>query len=426
LVVGWLRVSQWWYDTLRTVAEAGAARRAAGRAQVQNWFKRTLQDARAGDWLALAGLAGCALVVPCILALAWVGFAVGLVLWTLLCILGFPALVLDRFVRRLTAVCHDPVQNAAAANCDVWIIPWINLDVPLPKPSILLIHDLVHEHFPDVFPEAKEQAHLKVVAPRRAREATLCACMSAFIRDTDLLGVLKLPASKVRLLPLAMPQPPPQPSPEAGEGDIGSRLRRPYLLYPAGFRSYKNHRILIEALHHLDRHHGERGLDLVFTGYADLPIELDTLAQELGVRDRIHVLNTVDRTTLGTLYRHALATLTPSLYEQGSFPIFEALHHGCPVAAARIPSFVEQCRGMGDAMIWFNPHDAANVASAIRLIQADPTGVRERQAQASTELRRRTWADVARVWLPVLQEAMDISSGCSTLSSGVPPWRMSA
>jgi glycosyltransferase involved in cell wall biosynthesis len=403
----WLDGSQACYDLHRLALDRASEAQSTARSWLQMALMTNWTAARQGRPVVLMIVALFLLLMPLVFLIGWCGYTISQLFLFLLKVLLFPALVFDRVLRRLTAVCHDPAQNTAAAGCDVWIIPWINLDTPLPTPSVLLIHDLVHEHFPDAFEDVAQVVRLRLLAPRRAAEATLCACMSSFIRDTDLLGVLQLPPSKVRLLPLAMPGELADLSDDEASRLRPPRLRRPYLFYPAGFRPYKNHRILIEALHILRADHDERRFDLVLTGYADLPAELLQLVHEFNLQDRVHVLDTVDRATLAALYRGAFATLAPSLYEQGSFPIFEALHYGCPVACSRIPSFVEQCCALGEAMLYFDPLDAESVAQCVLAIRDDREGVRNRQREASQALRTTTWRGIADAWLAVLQEAIE-------------------
>jgi len=407
LVNSWLQFTQACYDLFGLANQRWLRVRSAARKAVVPWLVRHGKQAWAGRPDSLILLGGLFLLLPPLAAVLWLCF---ILVQAALCIFKsacFPLASIDRLVRRLTAVSDNPSANALAARCDVWIVPWVNLGVPLPRPAILLIHDLVHEHYPAAFSDPAEVVRLRSRSRERAAEATLVACMARFIRDSDLYGVLDLPRDKVRVLPLAFPADLPQLELGEVEALLPRQLKRPYILYPAGFRQYKNHRVLIEALDELRRRGFSPDLDLVFTGYDALPAELGQLAVELGVLDRIHVLDTVDRRTLAALYLRAHATFAPSLYEQGSFPIMEALQHGCPVACSDIPAFREQCAGMEDAICWFDPLDPASVADAIASITADREGVRRRQAEASKAVRHRTWSDVAAAWLPVLDEAIE-------------------
>jgi glycosyltransferase involved in cell wall biosynthesis len=303
----------------------------------------------------------------------------------------------------------DSLRSRAEAACDVWLIPSIRFRYRLTFPSVLVIHDLVHMHYPDAVP-ADVGAELRREARLRAVEATLCACMSRFIRDTDLLGVLRLDPTKVRLIRPAAPADFPPLSVEEAARLRPVQLTRPYLFYPAAFRSYKNHRTLVEAVRVLRDRHGEDHFDVVFTGIHRVPKDLAQRIEEAGLRDRVHVFRCVDRPTLGALYHCAYATIVPSLYEQGSFPIYEALHWGCPVACSRIPSLLEQCQPLGDAMIYFDPLDPDDLARTVLTIRDNRETILDHQQSAGKALWQRTWADAARDWLAGFREAVEMST----------------
>jgi len=188
-----------------------------------------------------------------------------------------------------------------------------------------------------------------------------------------------------------------------------AKLTRPFLFYPAAFRSYKNHVALIEALHLVNQSCGENSFDLVLTGIHRSPRSLARKIAELGLKDRVHILGCVDRPTLAAFYQDAFATIVPSLYEQGSFPIYEALHWGCPVACSNIPSLLEQCAPLGDAMIYFNPHDPRAIAEAVLHLRDNREVILHRQQSTRPSLWKRTWRDAAAEWLAALREASHIA-----------------
>jgi glycosyltransferase involved in cell wall biosynthesis len=291
-------------------------------------------------------------------------------------------------------------------DCDVWLVPFSGCKSRLATPSVLVIHDVVWKHFPDCL-DGASRLTMENLVPRRAAEATLCVCMSQFIRDTDLLGVLNLPPEKVRMVPPAAPIDFPVLDEVSAEDLRPPALKRSFLLFPGAFRSYKNHQTLVEALRFLRDEHGVQDLDLAFTGENDAPEELLRLVVELGLEHRVHFLGCVERNTLAALYRLAFATVMPSLYEQGSFPVYEALSAGSPVACSDIPALREQCAALGDAMLYFDPHDPGNIAQVIARILSDRAGIIARQQAASRPLWRRTWEHAARDWLDVFREAID-------------------
>jgi glycosyltransferase involved in cell wall biosynthesis len=311
-------------------------------------------------------------------------------------------------IRARWATTFDPLVVCRNAGCDVWLIPSNRFRYPLTFPSILVIHDLVHVHYPEAVPD-DIRWELERLVPARAREATLCACMSRFIRDTDLRGNLRLPLEKIRLISPAQPQDFPEIKQPDNSASKLAKLTQPYLFYPAAFRSYKNHVALIEALHLVNQSCGENSLDLVLTGIHRSPRSLSRKIAELGLESRVHILGCVDRHTLAAIYQEALATIVPSLYEQGSFPTYEALHWGCPVACSNIPSLLEQCEPLGDAMVYFNPHDPRAIAEAIFQLRDNREVILHRQQSARPSLWKRTWRDAAAEWLAALREASHIA-----------------
>jgi glycosyltransferase involved in cell wall biosynthesis len=371
------------------------------------------------DWLAnLQGRWPRAVTVPAIIALVltapalalafWISYAIYKYAGATINILTLPIRKLDQGFRELHQflLTKEPSnwETACQAKCDAWIVPQVLLNERLPHQSVVMIHDFASSHFQEEFEKwypgyHKRAAHL---IPLRAQEAAICACMSNFIRDSDLLGVLKLPLSKVRVVRSA----PPADLPEVDSSSIPSFLRRPYIFFPTAFRPYKNHAGLIQSFRLLRDRHQEDSWDLVFTGEKAgyLPPELRKQVEECGLQDQVHVLGRVDRKMLAALFRQAFATIIPSYYEQGSFQIYEALQAGCPVACSRIPPFLEQCGPMGDSMLYFDPADPEAMARTILGIRDNREEIRRRQRQDSRVLWARTWDHVAQDFLQVCKE----------------------
>ena len=319
--------------------------------------------------------------------------------------------LVDRVSRNPRMMSASLLEEARSAGCDVWVFPYIGFPQSVNFPAVFFIHDLIPYHFPEGF-DARFLAWHKLVVPARAAEAALVACMSDVIKEQDLVGILDIPRSKIRVVPAAAPGDLPVLGKELGEQLIPRELKRPYLFYPAAFRRYKNHEALIRTLAVLRDEYGENGFDMVFTGpnVREMPLELETLAEKLGVRQQVRVLGRVDRLVLAALYQQAFATLMPSLYEECAFPVYEAVRAGSPVACSDLPAMREQFRMMGDSMLYFDPEDPRSIADAVRWIQAGRERIRSRQQEMGQGMWRRTWKDVASDWLEVFREAADMKS----------------
>lgn len=308
----------------------------------------------------------------------------------------------------------EEARQRIIAACDAWLLPYVGLDQAFGRPTVPVIHDLVSYHFPGIMSPAQLREFKGRVA-RQVERARVVACMSEFIRRHDLIGTLGLPPDRTRVIPPAVPDDirgatdrPADRAPPSGTtvGSLPDGVRPPFLLYPARFKTYKNHAFLVDALALLHRR-GERQWQVVFTGIRRCPRDLARRIDRLGLGDHVRVLRKVSRAHLGELYHHAFATVVPSLYEQGSFPLLEALASGCPAVAARIPALVEQFAGLGEAMPSFDPADPTALLPILERIERDRGAFIAAQATRFREMQAYTWADAASRWLEVLREAGD-------------------
>jgi glycosyltransferase involved in cell wall biosynthesis len=113
----------------------------------------------------------------------------------------------------------------------------------------------------------------------------------------------------------------------------------------------------------------------------------------------------VTRERLATIYRHAEAFVMPSLYEGFGLPVLEAMGHGVPVIASRSSSLPEVG---GDAVLYFEPRNAQELADAILSIAASPE-TRARLAEAGrARVARFRWDEAAAKTLEVFRRAAGV------------------
>lgn len=130
------------------------------------------------------------------------------------------------------------------------------------------------------------------------------------------------------------------------------------LLYVGHFEKRKNHAPLLEAIALVDP-----TLRVALVGADNgLRAELEAQARRLGLtRTTFEAIN--DDARLWALYRSSRLFVYPSVYEGFGIPLIEALALGTPVICSDIPVFREVG---GDLPIFFDPHDPAAIARAIR------------------------------------------------------------
>lgn len=253
-------------------------------------------------------------------------------------------------------------------------------------PFIYQPHDLQHEHYPEYFNRSAVAAR-RLNYAANIRSAAVTVVGSQFIAD-DVARVYPRRAGSVAVVPLA----PVELSEGRREAPEPWRRTLPpeFALYPAAAWPHKNHATLFRALRVLKKRGKAR--HLVLTGAASGRVNLRTLAEENGVDDCVTHLGFVEPSALLHLYRRAKLVTIPTLFEAGSFPMFEAFANGCPVVASSVCSLPAQADG---AAILVDPSDAAELAQAIDTVWGDPLLREDLVARGRARAASFTWQATA-------------------------------
>ncbi|HEY3381843.1 MAG TPA: glycosyltransferase family 1 protein [Vicinamibacterales bacterium] len=140
-----------------------------------------------------------------------------------------------------------------------------------------------------------------------------------------------------------------------------------FWLYVSDFRPYKNHAALVDAYAELTRRC--RAWPLALRGEGALGMtETLARARQLGVADRVRILDPVPENEMPYLYATASALVFPSLYEGSGMPLLEAQAVGCPILSSSIAALRESA---GDAAVWMDADDASSIAAGMERFQAD-------------------------------------------------------
>ncbi|HEX3885327.1 MAG TPA: glycosyltransferase family 1 protein [Stellaceae bacterium] len=158
-------------------------------------------------------------------------------------------------------------------------------------------------------------------------------------------------------------------------GDLASRYRleaKSYLLFFGAIEPKKNVKALIEAYQQ-----SGVGTPLVIVGGGGWSNEAEMLmlkriaeeeAELPPEKRKLRQFDYASRSALASLIKGARAVVFPSLYEGFGLPVLEAMLLGTPVITSRTSSLPEIG---GDAALYVDPHDVADIARAIRTIAAD-------------------------------------------------------
>jgi len=192
--------------------------------------------------------------------------------------------------------------------------------------------------------------------------------------------------------------------------DVASR-RQPgqslQLLYISEYSDYKNLTTVLKALLIL-REKGEDGLRLVSSGdpsqFPEVEIssrETDrALAGHPSVASHITFTGAIPYVEVARFYAESDIFVFPSLAESFGHPLVEAMAMGLPIIASDLSICREIC---GEAAVYFNPLDQAELAEKIILLKNQP-GLRRRLGQygrkrAETEFN---WDDHVRRFVEMI------------------------
>jgi glycosyltransferase involved in cell wall biosynthesis len=213
-----------------------------------------------------------------------------------------------------------------------------------------------------------------------------------------------------------------QVPPEVDEAEV---LRRHglasggYLLAVGSLKWNKNFGIIPRALHLL----GGLQLPVAVVGGTDARVYQGVEAPAPGTMKLLGVVSDQD---LNVLYRHAAWFIFPSLYEGFGLPPLEAMANGCPVLAARAASIPEV---YGDAVLYFDPDDAASLAACLRDVttRSDAQALRETMKQrAAARMAIYRWDANARILLDHLVRSGVVAAAPSAAPTAVPDLALEA
>lgn len=315
-------------------------------------------------------------------------------------VVDVPPHPIGRINRRLDRAADWAVRVPPRLLKDVDVVwfPWVHRHL-LPRaprgPIVGSLHDLILFQFPGLLERPLLRAERKVTERWLRSSAQLVVSSRATVATAgELFGVQP---ERLHVVPLS----------GVHEGvrvgklpDEWTWARGPFLLLPANIFPHKNHEVVFAALAQLPQR-----MPLALTGPGS-----DLVDEGRGrvLRDYIHArglelgsdvipLGLVPDDVYAALLARSAGVVMPTLGEGGgSFPVWEALHAGVPVACSDIPVLREQVELMGASVTFFDPRDPRAVAASLGdLIARAPEHAAAARAQVNT-LNERDWRDVAR------------------------------
>ena len=281
---------------------------------------------------------------------------------------------------------------------DLLHVPHFNAPLFYRRPLILTIHDLTWH--------LNKKAQATTLSPARyylkylayllltrlnSARAEHILVPSQVVKE-QVCHYLSTPSSKITVTPEGFFSSPATPLPPKLAALLPSSST-PWLLYVGSLYPHKNIEVVLQMLSD-----GFNDYHLVLVGSRDIfTTTIKKRVQELNVAPRVHWLGKVSDNQLTSLYQSATFLVQPSLAEGFGLTGLEAMASSCPVLAADTPIFREV---YGPAAAFFNPHDSADLARAIKREEPNRSALITKGLSHSSKY---SWAKTAQATLKVYQ-----------------------
>jgi len=233
--------------------------------------------------------------------------------------------------------------------------------------TVVSIHDLAYEHFPEFF-HPLEAIRLKKLVRWTARRAAHIFTLSEF-SAADIADRYDVSRDKITVTPLTAADSFRPREKQYCREHLAQKygIDFPYILYVGRIQARKNLRRLVEAYASVRK----QGVSakLVLVGKKDWKSEqLLAKIKELGLESAVVFPGFVSFEDLPFFYNAAEVFVFPSFFEGFGLPVVESMASGVPTITS-LGSSLEEVAGDGAMLI--DPQDTTAIAAAIRQVLGD-------------------------------------------------------
>ncbi len=302
-------------------------------------------------------------------------------------------------IRRTGKLLWDHVVTPAwcrSRHVDVMLCPRSFRPLALPCRSVAVIYDLLYFDTRDKLPWW-DHTYFRTLHRLSLDRSDAVIVFSEFTASRLRARVPRLEPARIHRLPPGRPHELfSLPTPDQQEGLPAVPVPAPFILV-VGARPWKNVGRVVKAFARV-RHDVEHSL-VIASAWQRTRRELEALASDLGIAERVVFLGRVDLRELVSLYRRAGLFVYASLYEGIGMPPFEAMACGCPVVASSAGSVPEVTAG---AALLVDPLEVDSIAQGMRRVLLDRALQEDLRRKGRKRVAELSWDEVARRTLSLI------------------------
>lgn len=283
---------------------------------------------------------------------------------------------------------------------DVFISTDGFLSLSTKVPTLLVIHDLAFEHFPEHLP-FKFRYFLRRFTPRFVKKAHHIVSVSTFSKN-DLIATYGTPENKISVVynganilykPLRFEEK------QAVKDQYAQGCE--YFVFAGALHPRKNVVRLMKAFARFKAKQRSNMKLLIIGRYAWESDEIKETYEQHPFKPDVLMYNYMEVDELSRVIGAAYALTFVSIFEGFGIPILEAMQCGVPGIVSNTSSMPEVA---GNSAILVDPTSIDEMADAMRTLYKDE-GLRDKlREQALEQARRFSWNDSARVFYNVLEK----------------------
>jgi glycosyltransferase involved in cell wall biosynthesis len=290
------------------------------------------------------------------------------------------------------------------------------LPLRLPCASVVTVHDLAFERFPQHFRPSR-RLYQHAFTRRSVRHATRIVAVSENTRR-DLIERFGAPEDRVKVIyPAIADDFAPEPDP-ATRSAFRARHGLPerYILFLGTLEPRKNLTTLLEAYARLRALNPEAPQLVIAGGKGWYYETIFARARTLGLERAITFAGYVVREEQRLWYACAGLFVYPSVYEGFGLPVVEALACGTPVLTSDTASLPEAAGPVGCCV---SPEDADALAHAMHGALSDPLARQRTLVEGPRWAHRFSPRMMAQAYAEIYREAAEVAAGQSAAAGKV-------
>ena len=276
----------------------------------------------------------------------------------------------DSLSKKVPALWRLYTINKDIRNSDIKIFHGLSHELPLSMPptvrSVVTIHDLIHERYPNFYPFIDRKIY-SFKFKKACQQADIIVAISEQTKR-DIIDFYKVDPSKIQVIYQSCDPIFYKSKPSKNKDEIVKKYNLPssFMLYVGTVNERKNLLSLVKALKTLEN---RPDINLVVIGDGGAYFQIvKKYVTENGLQKRVSFLTKIEFTDLPTIYTLARVFVLPSFFEGFGIPIIEALWSGTPVISSIDSCFDE---AGGPDSVYINPHNIDALSAAINRVWYD-------------------------------------------------------